>query len=207
MNKMTSKNTALKALDLMTTSDVAKELGVTIRSVQLWVEQGALEGWKTPGGHRRITRASFNRFNSGLRLQDKPSNDTQLKVVIVEDNNAMQKLYQLTISSWSMPIDIKFISNGCEGIIYISQHIPDLLITDLKMPEVDGFTMLKALRDLPDFSQMAIIVVTGMQPHEIDDKGGLPRGVRLYGKNPVPFWEMRELMQGLIDRKLERQLS
>jgi hypothetical protein len=50
---------------------------------------------------------------------------------------------------------------------------------------------------------MAIVVVTGMQPQEIEEKGGLPRGVRLYGKSPVPFWEMRELMQGLIDRKLE----
>ena len=186
----------------MTTTDVAKALGVTVRSVQLWVEQGALEGWKTPGGHRRITRASFNKFNSNVEPAELKVT-TRLNVVVVEDSLAMQKLYQMTIASWQLPIDIKFVSNGCEGIIYVTQHMPDLLITDLKMPEMDGFAMLKSLRDVDIFAKMAIVVVTGMQPQEIEEKGGLPRGVRLYGKSPVPFWEMRELMQGLIDRKLE----
>lgn len=199
---MSIKKSALKTLDLMTTSDVAKALGVTVRSVQLWVEQGALEGWKTPGGHRRITRASFNKFNSNVAPTEHKAT-TRLNVVVVEDSLAMQKLYQMTIASWQLPIDIKFVSNGCEGIIYVTQHMPDLLITDLKMPEMDGFAMLKSLRDVDAFSKMAIVVVTGMQPQEIEEKGGLPRGVRLYGKSPVPFWEMRELMQGLIDRKLE----
>ena len=199
---MSIKKSALKTLDLMTTTDVAKALGVTVRSVQLWVEQGALEGWKTPGGHRRITRASFNKFNSNV-ASDEHKVTTRLNVVVVEDSLAMQKLYQMTIASWQLPIDIKFVSNGCEGIIYVTQHMPDLLITDLKMPEMDGFAMLKSLRDVDIFAKMAIVVVTGMQPQEIEEKGGLPRGVRLYGKSPVPFWEMRELMQGLIDRKLE----
>jgi response regulator RpfG family c-di-GMP phosphodiesterase len=72
------------------------------------------------------------------------------------------------------------------------------------MPEMDGFSMLKVLREMNDFSHMAIAVVTGMQAYEIEDNGGLPKGVRLYGKSPVPFGEMRELMQGLIYRKTER---
>jgi len=199
---MSIKKSALKTLDLMTTSDVAKALGVTVRSVQLWVEQGALEGWKTPGGHRRITRASFEKFNANIGPTENKAT-TRLNVVVVEDSLAMQKLYRMTIESWQLPIDVKFVSNGCEGIIYVSQHMPDLLITDLKMPEMDGFSMLKSLRDVDDFSKMAIVVVTGMQAQEIEEKGGLPKGVRLYGKSPVPFWEMRELMQGLIDRKLE----
>jgi CheY-like chemotaxis protein len=93
------------------------------------------------------------------------------------------------------------IENACEGVVNISQNTPDLLITDLVMPEIDGFAMLKVLRASEDFSSMAIVVVTGMTPQEIVDKGGLPKNIRMYGKSPVPFWEMRELMQGLIDKK------
>lgn len=201
---MAVKKIALKALDLMTTSDVAKELGVTIRSVQLWVEQGVLEGWKTPGGHRRITRASFNRIALGHIDDEKALADkSKLKVVVVEDDQAMLMLYKLTIDSWALPIDVKLISSACEGVVYISKHTPDLLITDLMMPDMDGFSMLKVLRGLDDFASMAIVVVTGLQPHEIVAKGGLPKAVRLYGKNPVPFWEMRELMRGLLDKKTE----
>lgn len=202
---MVIKKSALKALDLLTTNDVAKELGVTIRTVQLWVEQGALEGWRTPGGHRRITRASFNKFVLGNAAAKKPPiDDSRLKVVIVEDDQAMQMLYRMTIDSWKMPIDTKFSANGYEGIVLISQNTPDLLITDLIMPEMDGFSMLKALRKMDNFSQMAIIVVTGIPFGEVEDKGGLPEGVKLYGKSPVPFNEIRALMQSLINEKHER---
>lgn len=199
---MAVKKLALKALDLMTTSDVAKELGVTIRSVQLWVEQGVLQGWKTPGGHRRITRASFNRIAMVKAEQtDIIADGSRLKVVVVEDDQATLLLYRMNIDSWQLPIDLTLISSACQGIVSITQNTPDLLITDLRMPEMDGFAMLNVLRGLDNFSHMAIVVVTALQTAEITNKGGLPKGVRLYGKAPVPFWEMRELMQGLIDRK------
>ncbi len=199
---MAAKKIALRALDLMTTSDVAKELGVTIRSVQLWVEQGVLEGWKTPGGHRRITRASFSRIAMVQAVHtNAPIDSSRLKVVVVEDDAEMLMLYRLTIDSWGLPIDVVLINNACEGLVSISQNTPDLLITDLIMPEIDGFAMLKVLRASQDFTPMAIVVVTAMTPQEIVDKGGLPKNIRMYGKTPVPFWEMRELMQGLIDKK------
>ncbi|WP_052699743.1 excisionase family DNA-binding protein [Martelella endophytica] len=42
--------------DILTTANAAELLGVSIRTVQLWVESGQLPSWKTPGGHRRIPR-------------------------------------------------------------------------------------------------------------------------------------------------------
>ena len=41
-----------------TTREVAQALGMAVRSVQLMVDRGELQAWKTPGGHRRIARAS-----------------------------------------------------------------------------------------------------------------------------------------------------
>ena len=42
----------------MGTREAAEVIGVSVRTVQLWVENGSLEAWKTPGKHRRILRAS-----------------------------------------------------------------------------------------------------------------------------------------------------
>src|SRR5688500_7792767 len=42
---------------ILTTSEAARMLGVATSTVQLWMESGAIESWKTPGGHRR-TRQS-----------------------------------------------------------------------------------------------------------------------------------------------------
>ncbi len=47
-----------QSVEIMSTRDAAHRLGVSVRTVQLWVEKGALEAWKTPGGHRRIFRQS-----------------------------------------------------------------------------------------------------------------------------------------------------
>jgi len=204
---MATQKLALKVLDLMTTSDVAKELDVTIRSVQLWVEQGALEGWKTPGGHRRITRASFNRMSASRASQKKnPQSDHgKLHVMIIEKDEATQSLYRQTIKSWGLAVDLKIMVQPIEALIQLSLQTPDLLLTDLTSGEIDSLAMLKALRGNDAFSDMGIVAVTNLSADEIAAKGSLPKRVRLYSKQPIPFCEMKELMVGLIERKQARQ--
>ena len=204
---MATQKLALKALDLMTTSDVAKELGVTIRSVQLWVEQGALEGWKTPGGHRRITRASFNRMTASRASHKKTQqrDDSKLHVLIIEKDDASQTLYRQTIKSWGLAVDLKMTAHPIEAMIALGLHTPDLLMTDLNLSEIDALAMLKALRGNDAFSDMGIVAVTNLSADDIAAKGSLPKRVRLYSKNPIPFWEMKEWMTGLIERKQKRQ--
>lgn len=204
---MATQKLALKALDLMTTSDVAKELGVTIRSVQLWVEQGALEGWKTPGGHRRITRASFNRMSANRVSQKKNQQPDygKLQVLIIEKDDVTQSLYRQTIKSWAMAVDLKIIAHPIKALIQLSLQTPDLLMTDLTLGEIDTLAMLKVLRGNDAFNDMGIVAVTNLSADDIAAKGILPKRVRLFSKQPIPFWEMKELMAGLIERKQERQ--
>lgn len=44
------------AADVLTTSQAARLLGISVRTAQLWIEGGSLRSWKTPGGHRRVYR-------------------------------------------------------------------------------------------------------------------------------------------------------
>ena len=55
------------ASNYYTTIEVAKMLGMAVRSVQLMVDRGDLQAWKTPGGHRRISRESLERWLQGSR--------------------------------------------------------------------------------------------------------------------------------------------
>ncbi len=200
---------ALTALNLMTTHDVAKKLGVTIRSVQLWVEQGLLEGWKTPGGHRRITSESFNRFVLSQEINLEPTEfiNTQLRVVAVEDNEAMLKLYNHTIESRQLPIKLDCFNNAYEALINITQSIPDALIIDLNMPGMDGFAMLEALEKSNILNKLAIIVISCLSNEEILSRGGLPARARIYNKDEIPFVEMKEFMRGLLDNKKSLQTN
>lgn len=55
MRNQTMKEDA--SADVLTTSQAAKLLGISVRTAQLWIESGSLRSWKTPGGHRRVYRS------------------------------------------------------------------------------------------------------------------------------------------------------
>lgn len=121
-----------------TTREAARMLGVSLRTAQLWVENGQLEAWKTEGGHRRISRVSVQRLLDGTMPQrhaeSVPSRQAidRLKALIVEDDNIQLKLYKAVLSSWHLPIDIVTANNGIEGLILMGRDAPDLMITDYR---------------------------------------------------------------------------
>jgi DNA-binding response OmpR family regulator len=125
--------------------------------------------------------------------------------MIIEKDEATQSLYRQTIKSWGLAVDLKIMVQPIEALIQLSLQTPDLLLTDLTSGEIDSLAMLKALRGNDAFSDMGIVAVTNLSADDIAAKGSLPKRVRLYSKQPIPFWEMKELMVGLIERKQERQ--
>jgi len=66
---------------VMTTSEVARLLGVATSTVQIWMESGAIESWKTPGGHRRtrlsLVQGLMNGKDDGAQLRAVASNDKE----------------------------------------------------------------------------------------------------------------------------------
>ncbi|NIM01740.1 MAG: excisionase, partial [Acidobacteria bacterium] len=53
---------------------------------------------------------------------------------------------------------------------------------------------LRTLRSSPDFEDLDIIVVTALGEEEIEDRGGLPDGVKVFRK-PVPFAELEDCVR------------
>ncbi len=181
-----------------TTREAARLLGLSLGKVQQMTEAGELHAWKTSGGHRRV---SIKSVEAHLRMRgDQPQREAQhegIDVLIAEDNLDLQKLYQKNIATWALPISIRTVSNGIDGLLNIGLRPPDMLIADLLMPGVDGFEMIWRLRQNPELDNMDIIVVTGMDDGEIQKRGGLPKTVTVYQK-PVPFKELRGYLQAKV---------
>lgn len=191
-----------------TTREAAGLLGVSLRTAQLWVESGLLEAWKTEGGHRRISRQSIQRL-----LAKPPANDAEppaspaakalasaapasdkLSILVVEDEAALRRVYELTMSRWPMRPTVSSAGDGYEALIRVGHNKPDLLISDLRMPGLDGFRMLRTMRAMPELARMAIVVVTGLDPEEIIDLGGVPEGIPVLPK-PIPFERLRAIAE------------
>ncbi|NSL56484.1 response regulator [Uliginosibacterium aquaticum] len=185
--------------EFCSTSDAAQMLGVSLGTVQQMVENGLLDAWKTAGGHRRIRVTSVEAF---LRKRQAgpvttPTPSTELRVLIAEDDRLMQALYEKTVATWDMPIKVKIVASGFEGLMEIGRNPPDLLVADLVMPDLDGFAMIRKLRDDPQLAGMDIIVVTGLTAEDIEEQGGLPEDVLIYGK-PIPFRELKGYIQARL---------
>jgi CheY-like chemotaxis protein len=155
---------------------------------------------------RRIKRRDTNRpsvtgsFVNRDKSLPKPSAKESLQVVVIEDNEATLRLYQIRLEAWGFPVTLHSALNGYEGLVLVGEILPDLLICDLRMPEVDGVQIISALCDLERYKNMAIVMVTGLPFTSIDARGGLPDRVEKLGK-PIDFDRLKNTAQGIWARK------
>lgn len=204
MRKTTANN------DVMTTREAGETLGVAVRTVQLWVEAGVLPAWRTAGGHRRIARSAVEKLMSERRHDLAPelatleASQQPLKLLLVEDDPHMSRLFKDVVSSWGFPLELTTAADGFEGLVRIGEIEPDVVISDLVMPGMDGFAMLRALtKPGVNVAGIKLIVVSALDEAEIAERGGLPAGVTYFQK-PVHYGKLEELVHQCLRLKLQR---
>ena len=214
--------TATTIKTFCTTREAAMLLGVSVGTVQLWVESGLLKAWKTTGGHRRVMRDSVSAL-----LQNKPEVMARqalvreypvpmapvvlamrrLSVLVVEEDPALIHVYDTAIKKWPWMPDLTIAANGMTALLKMGRQSPDLLITELNMSQLDGFEMLRAIRSTPWLDTTAIVVVSGLDAVQIAARGGLPPGIEVLPK-PLPFERLLAIARNIVDeRRLERRAA
>jgi excisionase family DNA binding protein len=177
-----------------TSKQAASLLEVTTRTIQLWSESGILKAWKTAGGHRRFNLKDIEAFKIKLKKDTSNADDFRLlRVLVIEDESDLITLYRMAIEAWDLPIILKTAMDGFEGLIQIGSWKPDVVITDIQMPNVNGIYMLKTLSKLEIFKEMVIIAVTGLSKQDINHKGGIPAGIPIFTK-PIPFDKIEKIV-------------
>lgn len=182
-------------MSFCTTREAATLLGVSVGTVQLWVESGLLQAWKTAGGHRRVLRESVERL---LHKKPQPSQAhitsaapgaQRLRVMVVEDDISLLRLYEVNMLRWPMAPEVFAFDNAIAALLMMGRQRPDLLVVDLNMPGMDGFKMLNTLRSSPEMKQTTIVVVSGLARAEIDARGGISADIEILPK-PIPFTQL-----------------
>lgn len=160
--------------DHYTTVEVAKVLGLAVRSVQLMVDRGELEAWKTPGGHRRISRRSVQAWIDRSHLADKSraapvrrrDAERRKRLLVIEDSVHFQNLIALLVQEHCPEVELHRSSDGVAGLAMVGEVRPDVLIVDILLPGIDGATLITSLRTQPQFAAARLIVVTGLSEAE-----------------------------------------
>ncbi|MFO1378159.1 MAG: excisionase family DNA-binding protein [Steroidobacteraceae bacterium] len=183
----------------LSTREAAEELNVSLRTVQLWVEAGLLRAWKTEGGHRRIFRSSLDELlaNRVRRIATTARGARPARVLLVEPEPDARRLLELHLRSWGPGLETQAVSNGFDALLRIGRQIPDLIITELKLPGMDGISMIRALRANLPTRDLGIIVVTSLARATLRERGGLPADITVLTR-PLRFDDLRGLVLGRL---------
>jgi excisionase family DNA binding protein len=196
--------------DVMTTREAGETLGVAVRTVQLWVEAGVLPAWRTAGGHRRIARSAVEKLMAERRNDLAPNTNAaiaspfSIKLLLVEDDPLLQHLFSGVVASWNFPVELVTANNGFEGLVRMGEVHPDIVVSDLVMPGMDGFEMLRALKKAGSgFANIKLLVISALSADEIQSHGGLPEGVTCFQK-PVNYAKLEALVHKYFTDKQPR---
>jgi DNA-binding response OmpR family regulator len=126
-----------------------------------------------------------------------PSSVRPLKVLVVEDDADMLRLYQTVFPSWPLSLNVSFVSNGIDAMFKMRRMQPDLLVLDLNIPGING---LRVLDETMWQAGLTTVVVSGLDEERIHILGGIPGGVEVLPK-PVPFARLMAIAQKLSETK------
>ena len=196
----------------LTTREAGVMLGVSLRTVQLWVEAGVLSAWKTEGGHRRVSLDSVEKvlaerevisnlkWNARQKASQVQNVTSTLNVLIAEDNEVYRDLLEFYFKNLDIPVNMTFVADGFECLISLGKQQPDIIITDLHMPKISGFDMIRHLAASDAYDDVEIIALTGLTQADIDEKGGLPERVKVFFK-PFSFKQLELIVDGLLKHR------
>ena len=94
-------------------------------------------------------------------------------------------------------------ANGRLGLEQLSRSVPGLILLDLMMPEMDGFTFMQELRRRPDCVHVPVIVLTAKDLTEEDHRRLSGDVVRILGKDPASREQLVAEVRQLLTRQME----
>jgi two-component system response regulator VicR len=119
-----------------------------------------------------------------------------MKVLLIEDSKEIQEAIALIFELHWPDAQVIVTGEGSDGISMTETESPDILILDLGLPDIDGFKVLKEVRD---FSDIPIIILT-VRGEEIDKVRGLELGADDYIVKPFSHMELLARVKAVLRR-------
>lgn len=118
-------------------------------------------------------------------------------LLMVEDNAELREYVRVRLA---LKYNVLLAQNGEQGLTIARQRIPDLIISDIMMPLMDGVTLTKCLRDDERTSHIPIILLTARSDGETKIKG-FETGAEQYLVKPFEMNELTARIQSLLSQQ------
>jgi len=109
------------------------------------------------------------------------------KILAIDDESDLLLIIKTAL--FAEGYDVLTATNGPDGLALASDHIPDLIILDMMMPEMDGFEVLKELRASDKTAGIPVIMLTGVS-EKAKIRTALDQGIDYYIVKPFEFHDL-----------------
>ncbi len=191
------------AARMLTTREAALRLGVSLRTVQLWVEASILPAARTPGGHRRIPYNAVEALAMNMGLADQPPASAlgraramslsvtpepatasamphmpaSPKIVLVARDEVWLRACASALEVYGQAVEVHVADNGYVALLLIGREAPQLLVTTLELPGMDGIEMLHTLERCDVLPQLQVLTLMSAEATSQYVHETLPIGV------------------------------
>jgi len=129
--------------------------------------------------------------------------NSSFKILVIDDDESIRKT--LTNYLKKLNFNVYSASNGSEGIEIAQKEIPDLVITDIKMPKADGFEVLKKVKEID--SHIHVIMITAFDDMSSTVKA-MQQGAYDYIEKPLEIDKLKiTISRALENKKMSEQLT
>lgn len=96
---------------------------------------------------------------------------SEMKIMIIDDEQMNLELFSDLFEDEDSVEAIKCFNNGQDALDAIPDFLPDVVILDIMMPNLNGFDVCRKLRSQSGIKQPRIIMITGMSGDDVESKG------------------------------------
>ena len=119
------------------------------------------------------------------------------KILVVDDDDSINELIKINLELSGYDVISAF--DGLQGFTLAKQELPDLIVLDVMMPYVDGYTVAKRVRENASTAEIPILMLTAMG--QLEDKvKGFDIGVDDYLVKPFEMDELKVRVRALLKR-------
>jgi len=123
----------------------------------------------------------------------------KIRVLIVDDSAVMRKIVERSLRQAGLDLsDVQEAGNGVEALASIQRGVPDLILSDINMPAMDGLEFLKQLQTVETAKGVPVVMITteGSEARVVE---ALSVGAKGYIRKPFTPEQVKERVAPLVE--------
>ncbi len=192
-------------MEILTVNQACEYCQVSPQTIVNWINDGKLEAYKTPGGHRRILKTVLDEFLKEHNMPafglssgpEEEKEERRKRILVVDDDQVIVATITAALEEDENNYEVISAADGFEAGIQVSHFNPDLLILDIMMPDIDGYDVCRRIKTSEDTKHTKIIVLSGYLDEE-NYRKMREFGADLCFSKPLPLDKLKEEIAKLL---------